>query len=30
VLWSMLGAAALIWLTLGTLKKTRVLSLAEG
>ena len=30
VLWTLLGAVALIWLTLGTLKKTRVLRLAEG
>jgi hypothetical protein len=30
VLWTLLGIVALLWLTLGTLKKTRVLWLAEG
>jgi protein-S-isoprenylcysteine O-methyltransferase Ste14 len=29
VLWTLLGTVALLWLTLGTLKKTRVLWLAE-
>jgi protein-S-isoprenylcysteine O-methyltransferase Ste14 len=29
VLWALLGAAALIWLTLGTLKKTRTLTPSE-
>jgi protein-S-isoprenylcysteine O-methyltransferase Ste14 len=30
VLWTLLGTVALLWLTLGALKKTRVLWLAEG